>query len=720
MSFKLLAIRPLTGCNRKFLKNLEENRIYKFYNDYKFYFDSDIEATDAKEGEITKIEYKPENAVPNDLFGKNINISAIVGKNGSGKSALVELFVACLNQFSLFFKTQGELLTDAGLIDVKSHNEKLIECEIFYIYNNSFFALTIKKNIFNRLYDLTKKVNIDENKFLNFFYTIIVNYSIYSFNTSVLTRDEDNFLNSSESWLDELFHKNDSYQIPIVINPKREETDFYKGMIDMNNEQELLNQRLLLNLLTYKKEKEHLKLGDNRNAVSISIILKEQNGDLIQNVRLWEKNIKDFYEPKKGTIKNDFWNKEIFKFNEGIEIGRNAIFHDSGKLLTATLEKFNINENKIKYIENCYKYIIYKIFSICQKYPFFKSTFLIDKLEIINNNETILSLTIDYRKFLEFISKVENRSHITNKLMQVINYLKFYDKIWKDYEEESEINILKLAKKLNYFIDKDHPLIEMLPPPIFHNRVLTEELIDHPKIKNRIFIEDLSSGEQQLIHSVSSILYHLNNLESVKKNNEIVKYKNINLIFDEIELYFHPEFQRKLVKYLLDGIINLKHKELNINILFITHSPFILSDIPKQNVLFLEVDEKTKKAKPSLYKGDNTFGENIHQILTGGFFISDTKGAFVSSKIKEFLKVYNRLIKTDKKSPTFTKYKCYFNKKNNYFIDLINLIGEDYVRNILKNHLVELQVHFGNTTYLDAEEVRIRKRLEEIKKLKEK
>ena len=26
--------------------------------------------------------------------------------------------------------------------------------------------------------------------------------------------------------------------------------------------------------------------------------------------------------------------------------------------------------------------------------------------------------------------------------MQVINYLKFYDKIWKDYEEESEINIL--------------------------------------------------------------------------------------------------------------------------------------------------------------------------------------------------------------------------------------------------------------------------------------
>ncbi|MEB3800181.1 hypothetical protein INQ45_03570 [Flavobacterium columnare] len=36
MSFKLLAIRPLDGCNEKFLKNLEENRIYQFYQDYEF------------------------------------------------------------------------------------------------------------------------------------------------------------------------------------------------------------------------------------------------------------------------------------------------------------------------------------------------------------------------------------------------------------------------------------------------------------------------------------------------------------------------------------------------------------------------------------------------------------------------------------------------------------------------------------------------------------
>jgi len=34
--FKLLAIRPLVGCDRRFLKNLTEGEVYQFYNDYKF------------------------------------------------------------------------------------------------------------------------------------------------------------------------------------------------------------------------------------------------------------------------------------------------------------------------------------------------------------------------------------------------------------------------------------------------------------------------------------------------------------------------------------------------------------------------------------------------------------------------------------------------------------------------------------------------------------
>jgi hypothetical protein len=81
-------------------------------------------------------------------------------------------------------------------------------------------------------------------------------------------------------------------------------------------------------------------------------------------------------------------------------------------------------------------------------------------------------------------------------------------------------------------------------------------------------------------------------------------------------------------------------------------------------VLFLEVDEKTKKAKPKEYKGDNTFGENIHQMLTNGFFISDTKGAFVTSKINEFLEFYNN---------RFSKTKQDFEFQLSFFENLITV-----------------------------------------------
>ena len=101
MSFKLIAIRPLSGCNDKFLKNLIPNQIYKFYNEYKFLDENENEITSNKDFvEIFKI-IKNDNNVPEEFYHQGnikINLSAIVGKNGSGKSSLVELiYVAFYN-----------------------------------------------------------------------------------------------------------------------------------------------------------------------------------------------------------------------------------------------------------------------------------------------------------------------------------------------------------------------------------------------------------------------------------------------------------------------------------------------------------------------------------------------------------------------------------------------------------------------------------------------
>lgn len=75
--FKLLAIRPLEGCNERFLKNLNPGYIYKFYRDYDYILDDNND-------KVIKVNHK-ENILKS-IYGENISVSAIVGKNGSGKS----------------------------------------------------------------------------------------------------------------------------------------------------------------------------------------------------------------------------------------------------------------------------------------------------------------------------------------------------------------------------------------------------------------------------------------------------------------------------------------------------------------------------------------------------------------------------------------------------------------------------------------------------------
>ena len=66
------------------------------------------------------------------------------------------------------------------------------------------------------------------------------------------------------------------------------------------------------------------------------------------------------------------------------------------------------------------------------------------------------------------------------------------------------------------------------------------------------------------------------------------------------------------------------------NILIVTHSPFILSDVPKNNVLFL------KDGRSVTDMQENTFGANIHTMLQNAFFLNGvTIGDFARDKINQ-------------------------------------------------------------------------------------
>ncbi|MNK61170.1 hypothetical protein D3C87_803260 [compost metagenome] len=640
MDFKLLALRPLKNCNERFRKNLIEGKIYKFYEDYKFY-NGNTELTEVDFHDVTNIEYQTTNPVPEDLYGSNINISAIVGKNGSGKSALIELFTACINQLSLNLAEDNQLHTTADLLSaVKDEEEKKIRCEIFYKCDNTYFQLKIDDVNF----EFKNYSNVDTFTLSNFFYTEIINYSLYAFNSQVVG-----------DWIDNLFHKNDSYQIPLVINPKREgkEHKWQSGTININNEKILLEQRLLVNLLrpVIDNNVSFREIGENKKVTKLLIDDQDIRDFFIysNDQGQWGKK----YETNEE--KSNFY--QYIKGNHNIDVSVNFdVYNQTLPLLSCHNIPEILNKIKIYYKiidigdENLQMkidyYLIYKVISICDKYLEYDQ-FVTSKNIVEQGGKEYTRYFIDIDNFLIFIEK--NKSHITNKFFQTINFNLHFNDGWQEVVRNNKTDVDTISKLLENLV-KNFPkenlqLIEILPPPIFKTTIFLNDLdyIDEND-DNLIELNKLSSGEQQLIYSVSSITYHLLNINSVVSGEKTAKYRYVNLIFDEIELYFHPEFQRKFVNYLLNQIGNSQLTNIDgLNILLITHSPFILSDIPKQNVLFL------KEGKPDQYINKSTFSANITDLLSESFFIGDTLlGEFVDEKIKKVITYLNNQKREEK------------------------------------------------------------------------
>jgi len=670
MDFKLLAVRPIDGCGGKFLKILEINRLYKFYNNFEFFSNGQIIDSFSENVPVYSIvdNIEESNNLGNDFFLKNVNVTCLVGKNGSGKSTLVTLIIGAINQLSVHLQREKNLKTTANLKQIGGFDKsEKIAVELFYKIDVNYFVLKVedyKVKIFN----LSSKVNFN---FEHFFYTNVVNYSIYAFNSWDLG-----------DWIDELFHKNDSYQIPVVLNPKRENKhNRMAGIIDINNENFLLQQRLL-SVIIYNPNYEI------SSGLKIDNIILDKK--LIKNFSIYSNN--SFQTGKSYRTDKDKYKEfeKILQFNYAINFENESTsepggsYQDLNLLLKNLKIKFRIDHIIIpKYQVDLDIYILYKIINICEKYIDYS-----DFIKVEDPKAKYKKYTIDSDLFLKKIYKTH--SHIVLKLRQVINFIKFYNILWKKYiyrKSNLKINISRLRNELLHISLKNNiPLIELLPPPIFEYKFFNSEQIN--------ILESISSGEMQLIHSTSSIIYHLNNLNSVDQTKNVEKYNYVNIILDEIELYFHPEFQRKYLKKLLDDIKSSNVSEIyGINILIISHSPFILSDIPKQNVLFLGKGN-SEKGKPIEFGADNTFAENIHEILANGFFLEETMGAFAKSKIDSFLEYYFDIKKKYESSDWGNLLRIEqekFLNRRAIFTQLINLIGENFIREILKNHLLELE-----------------------------
>lgn len=261
-----------------------------------------------------------------------------------------------------------------------------------------------------------------------------------------------------------------------------------------------------------------------------------------------------------------------------------------------------------------------------------------------------------------------DKSHITKKIRQILGYIVYgiYDDITN---ENSIIDIAKIQTK-NVFSQKSsfiYSIDDLVPPPIFDVNIC----LRNNETGDDVQFETLSSGERQQVYSISSLLYHLSNINSVwfDTNGQRVVYDHLNVILEEIELYFHPELQRTYLKRLFDGIKQVDIPNIkSLNICFVTHSPFVLSDIPARNILALKKDTRDTE-KISL----STFGANIHEMLKNSFFLKNGSiGDYASWVITQIIESLQNV--ADKKEIINTDVELH-NK--------IMLIDEPIIRNVL-------------------------------------
>lgn len=700
--FKLLAFRPLKGGDPKLLKNLKPEEIYKFYQDYEYVKDeNDL---------IEEIRFYQK--IPKILFEDNINISAVVGKNGSGKSTIIELlsgFIFCLSgklrliNIDDFIKNHELNDNDQERLKKELKSFKSFNCELIYSidsiiysvkkdganYTQNTFRLTDSTNLepIPKIFTRSEEVSLDNPEkdisrknidmlYHNFFYSILANYSLYGLNTDEIG-----------VWLKSIFHKNDGYKTPIVLNPMRT-----KGVIDINRITYLSKSRLLSNVFSNR-----YKSGDSGNDNSDIV-----NGKVIKYLIL-NLDFRKFNVVNEEDLKEGQYPQYLIKINgksiylDSTQKWKKSHLHFLIKSFYPNIDfsKLNAEINRSKLKQLTVEYIIRKTETIIKKYSqyqaFSRKVFRTNAVEnTIQNSFDILA---------------EDFSHSTFKLRQALNFLiydyyevgggqgqKVYPLTTQDKTGISDIINAKIKKKIDKaiaevmtghsqepdtsdleksaeFIYNKHRIINYLPPSFFS--------IDF-EFKDKGYFKDLSSGEKQMIYSINSIIYHLINLGSISSTSfeDSVSYKHFNIILDEVELCFHPEFQRTFVNELLNAIKSQRWHNASYNLIFLTHSPFILSDIPSSNILMLE------DGKMHLDNAEETYAANIHDLLANEFFLSNGfMGEYAKNKIQDLLR-YLTFNENEPESEQNEKPKLPWTTRNTEaFIDTI---GEPLLKYDLK------------------------------------
>jgi len=514
-----------------------------------------------------------------NFFGDNINITAIVGKNGSGKSGILK-----------FLRL---------LVDNNDDNRKGF---IFYFYKEK-----------------------EEEKFL------LKEYGI----EPIILDIEKKIVKKYDTHISfPLFDYSFTFD-PLIRNNKWHPVypDKNKNAILFSEELKRNQKNIVNNYRNLEKEKQLEKFKDFFQPTKIAIYIDFST--------LSSRKLKNEYQKKYDSLKKEIINSKV------IDIG----------LIKKIKEIADLLKKKESYKENNQNEENFNFDEVDESFPY--------KFKLGNcyeENEKCCNIWLD--NLYCPMDSLENIISINKTKKPLLEKEDVYKLFLLDLDKLKDIDI-------NIIWDS------------FFSDYFKIELIE----KKRRQLSDLSFGEQQLLFILNQ-LYSLGEkkdidiLAEVEASNQIIIDNGFNeeldyktsmpinhyiVLLDEIDIGFHPDWQKRTIQYIIDFLSLIPNKSFHL--IFATHSPFLLSDILKENIIFLEDGKEDKGISHK-----QTFGANIHTLLSDGFFMEDgLMGEFAKDKIEEVIDYLN-----DKESSIDT---------NDEAQQLINIIGEPIIKNQLQRML---------------------------------
>lgn len=311
--------------------------------------------------------------------------------------------------------------------------------------------------------------------------------------------------------------------------------------------------------------------------------------------------------------------------------------------------------NEVYFIDILIKNLFFDILSNLNK----GSKFIYLISECIDNYDTFENLV---KKIKNIVSAFDDKDGVSGRYKKYILESIGVVVDFNTYYKKNEIEVETIEVYSNSIEQVIHIDVNILYKLL---RSKNNQMKLFPAKYLKILNFNFSSGEKALLNFFAWI----NSINLLNKDKSFRNSDNYLFIIDEIDLYAHPQWQKQLLNLLLEQL-NKEYKNKHIQLIFTTHSPILLTDVPKSNAVFIKKIENDASVICK-DKRQETFSANIYDLYHDAFFLDNS---YVGNLAQNFI---NNIFK-EISCQTIDADKSLFNQ--------INLVGEP----ILKFKLMEL------------------------------